>query len=173
MCVCVYVFHSCDERTSSRCPSSSSSSSSSSSTRMYGDGDDDRGRTVSSFFLKLTHSFYFKNHFRGQTEPICFVKGRHGLFSRQRPTDLNINACMAIVDTIRTTLGPRGLDKLVAHNGGGRRLRMMDHDHSKEIVHPERKHWWTLLDRTTRRLRWNHYGCFIVRRVFERSETVH
>ena len=27
----------------------------------------------------------------------------------------NINACMAVVDTIRTTLGPRGMDKLI-HN---------------------------------------------------------
>ena len=25
----------------------------------------------------------------------------------------NINACMAVVDTVRTTLGPRGMDKLV------------------------------------------------------------
>jgi T-complex protein 1 subunit eta len=25
----------------------------------------------------------------------------------------NINACMAIVDTVRTTLGPRGMDKLI------------------------------------------------------------
>lgn len=27
----------------------------------------------------------------------------------------NINACMAVVDTVRTTLGPRGMDKLI-HN---------------------------------------------------------
>ena len=25
----------------------------------------------------------------------------------------NINACMAVTDTVRTTLGPRGMDKLV------------------------------------------------------------
>lgn len=25
----------------------------------------------------------------------------------------NINACMAVVDAIRTTLGPRGMDKLI------------------------------------------------------------
>ena len=25
----------------------------------------------------------------------------------------NINACMALVDTVRTTLGPRGMDKLI------------------------------------------------------------
>lgn len=25
----------------------------------------------------------------------------------------NINACMAVVDTVRTTLGPRGMDKLI------------------------------------------------------------
>jgi hypothetical protein len=27
----------------------------------------------------------------------------------------NINACMAVVDTVATTLGPRGMDKLI-HN---------------------------------------------------------
>jgi T-complex protein 1 subunit eta len=25
----------------------------------------------------------------------------------------NINACMALADTVRTTLGPRGMDKLI------------------------------------------------------------
>ncbi|KAI8593394.1 chaperonin Cpn60/TCP-1 family [Geranomyces variabilis] len=31
----------------------------------------------------------------------------------------NINACIAIADTIRTTLGPRGMDKLIVENNGG------------------------------------------------------
>ena len=38
----------------------------------------------------------------------------------------NINACMALADTVRTTLGPRGMDKLIhddkvrsAQRGGG------------------------------------------------------
>ncbi|KAJ3161484.1 T-complex protein 1 subunit eta [Geranomyces michiganensis] len=30
----------------------------------------------------------------------------------------NINACIAIADTIRTTLGPRGMDKLIVENNG-------------------------------------------------------
>ena len=30
----------------------------------------------------------------------------------------NINACSAIVDAIRTTLGPRGMDKLIVDNRG-------------------------------------------------------
>lgn len=30
----------------------------------------------------------------------------------------NINACIAIADTIRTTLGPRGMDKLIVEKEG-------------------------------------------------------
>ena len=29
----------------------------------------------------------------------------------------NINACQAVVDIVRTTMGPRGMDKLI-HEGG-------------------------------------------------------
>lgn len=29
----------------------------------------------------------------------------------------NINACAAVADIVRTTLGPRGMDKLIHHNG--------------------------------------------------------
>merc|ERR1712137_1395060 len=57
----------------------------------------------------------------------------------------NINACCAIVDTIRTTLGPRGMDKLVYGDGssvtisndGATIMRLL------EIVHPAAK---TLVD---------------------------
>jgi len=31
----------------------------------------------------------------------------------------NINACQAIVDAVRTTLGPRGMDKLIVDSQGG------------------------------------------------------
>merc|ERR1712216_534140 len=31
----------------------------------------------------------------------------------------NINACQAVVDVVRTTLGPRGLDKLIHNDQGG------------------------------------------------------
>jgi len=30
----------------------------------------------------------------------------------------NINACLAVVDTVRTTLGPRGMDKLIVDEKG-------------------------------------------------------
>lgn len=56
----------------------------------------------------------------------------------------NINACTAVADTIRTTLGPRGMDKLVfdgkkvtISNDGATIMRLLD------IVHPAAK---TLVD---------------------------
>mmetsp|Transcript_16176 Transcript_16176/g.29891 ORF Transcript_16176/g.29891 Transcript_16176/m.29891 type:complete len:566 (+) Transcript_16176:40-1737(+) len=56
----------------------------------------------------------------------------------------NINACMAVADTVRTTLGPRGMDKLVfdgkrvtISNDGATIMRLLD------IVHPAAK---TLVD---------------------------
>jgi len=52
----------------------------------------------------------------------------------------NINACCAIVDTVKTTLGPRGMDKLIVTNGkvtisndGATVMRLLD------IVHPAAK----------------------------------
>ncbi|KAJ3082658.1 T-complex protein 1 subunit eta [Quaeritorhiza haematococci] len=53
----------------------------------------------------------------------------------------NINACLAIADTIRTTLGPRGMDKLIVDNkgavtisnDGATILKLLD------IVHPAGK----------------------------------
>ena len=50
----------------------------------------------------------------------------------------NINACQAIVDAIRTTLGPRGMDKLIVDargkatisNDGATIMKLLD------IVHP-------------------------------------
>ncbi|KAG0314700.1 T-complex protein 1 subunit eta [Dissophora globulifera] len=57
----------------------------------------------------------------------------------------NINACMAVVDTVRTTLGPRGMDKLIVDekgtvtisNDGATIMKLLD------IVHPAAK---TLVD---------------------------
>ena len=34
----------------------------------------------------------------------------------------NINACQAIVDAVRTTLGPRGMDKLIVDPRVGKRI---------------------------------------------------
>jgi len=56
----------------------------------------------------------------------------------------NINACQAIAETVKTTLGPRGMDKLVfdgqrttISNDGATIMRLLD------IVHPAAK---TLVD---------------------------
>jgi T-complex protein 1 subunit eta len=56
----------------------------------------------------------------------------------------NINACQAVAETIKTTLGPRGMDKLVfdgqrttISNDGATIMRLLD------IVHPAAK---TLVD---------------------------
>ena len=56
----------------------------------------------------------------------------------------NINACQAVAETVRTTLGPRGMDKLVfdgqrttISNDGATIMRLLD------IVHPAAK---TLVD---------------------------
>ncbi len=56
----------------------------------------------------------------------------------------NINACMAVAETVRTTLGPRGMDKLVfvqgrttISNDGATIMKLLD------IVHPAAK---TLVD---------------------------
>ncbi|CAN6230378.1 unnamed protein product [Urochloa humidicola] len=53
----------------------------------------------------------------------------------------NINACTAVADSVRTTLGPRGMDKLIHDNKGGVTIsiegatimRLLD------IVHPTAK----------------------------------
>ncbi|CAB4409807.1 unnamed protein product [Rhizophagus irregularis] len=57
----------------------------------------------------------------------------------------NINACLAVVDTVRTTLGPRGMDKLIVDekgevtisNDGATIMKLLD------VVHPAAK---TLVD---------------------------
>jgi len=56
----------------------------------------------------------------------------------------NINACQAVADAVRTTLGPRGMDKLVATGGrttisndGATIMKLL------EIAHPAAK---TLVD---------------------------
>lgn len=53
-----------------------------------------------------------------QRAPILVLK--EGTDSSQGKPQLisNINACQAIVDAVRTTLGPRGMDKLIVDNKG-------------------------------------------------------
>lgn len=58
----------------------------------------------------------------------------------------NINACQVVVDGVRTTLGPRGMDKLIVNSNSGKAtisndgatiMKLLD------IVHPAAK---TLVD---------------------------
>lgn len=58
----------------------------------------------------------------------------------------NINACQIVVDAVRTTLGPRGMDKLIVNSNNGKAtisndgatiMKLLD------IVHPAAK---TLVD---------------------------
>ena len=53
-----------------------------------------------------------------QQAPIILLK--EGTDTSQGKPQLvsNINACQAIVDAIRTTLGPRGMDKLIVDSNG-------------------------------------------------------
>ena len=71
---------------------------------------------------------------------------REGTDSSQGKSQIisNINACQAVAETVRTTLGPRGMDKLVfdgqrttISNDGATIMRLLD------IVHPAAK---TLVD---------------------------
>ncbi|CAD7092794.1 unnamed protein product [Hermetia illucens] len=57
----------------------------------------------------------------------------------------NINACQAIVDAVRTTLGPRGMDKLIVDNGGKATISNDGATIMKllDIIHPAAK---TLVD---------------------------
>merc|ERR1711953_1135084 len=57
----------------------------------------------------------------------------------------NINACAAIVDAIRTTLGPRGMDKLIVDNRGKATISNDGATIMKllDVVHPAAK---TLVD---------------------------
>ena len=59
----------------------------------------------------------------------------------------NINACVAVADVVRTTLGPRGMDKLMYDTSGNRRVTISNDGatimKTLDIVHPAAK---TLVD---------------------------
>ena len=57
----------------------------------------------------------------------------------------NINACQAVVEAVRTTLGPRGMDKLIVGNDGKATISNDGATIMKllDIVHPAAK---TLVD---------------------------
>ena len=48
---------------------------------------------------------------------LVLKKGTENLQGREQILS-NIEACMAVVDIIRTTLGPRGMDKMIIGEGG-------------------------------------------------------
>ena len=58
-----------------------------------------------------------------QQPPIILL--REGTDTSQGKPQLisNINACMAVVDAVRSTLGPRGMDKLVIDDRVRNRVR--------------------------------------------------
>ena len=80
----------------------------------------------------------------------------------------NINACSAIVDAIRTTLGPRGMDKLIVDNRGKATISNDGATIMKllDVVHPAAK---TLVEIAKSQvinnyyiLGLNEYGMFII-----------
>ena len=50
-----------------------------------------------------------------QPQILLLKDGTENAAGKQQ-TISNINACQAIVDAVRTTLGPRGMDKLIVDN---------------------------------------------------------
>lgn len=56
----------------------------------------------------------------------------------------NINACIAVVDTVKTTLGPRGMDKMIVQGSGEKASTTISNDGATimkllDIVHPAAK----------------------------------
>ena len=83
----------------------------------------------------------------------------------------NINACQAVAETVKTTLGPRGMDKLIfdgkqttISNDGATIMKLLD------IVHPAAK---TLVDIVWLRMpKWGNF-CSDSGRNFEECEAIH
>lgn len=94
------------------------------------------------FFIDVMpylNAFYFQ-----QPQIILLKEGTDASQGKQQVIS-NINACQVVVDAVRTTLGPRGMDKLIVDqnskstisNDGATILKLL------EIVHPAAK---TLVD---------------------------
>lgn len=87
----------------------------------------------------MSINFYFQ-----QPQIILLKEGTDASQGKQQVIS-NINACQVVVDAVRTTLGPRGMDKLIVDqnskstisNDGATILKLL------EIVHPAAK---TLVD---------------------------
>ena len=65
----------------------------------------------------LSHSFSL-NFFPFQQAPIILLKEGTDTSQGKAQIISNINACEAVVDAIRSTLGPRGMDKLIVDGHG-------------------------------------------------------
>jgi T-complex protein 1 subunit eta len=79
-----------------------------------------------------------------QPQILVLKEGTENAQGRQQVVS-NINACQAVVEAIRTTLGPRGMDKLVVNSGGKATISNDGATIMKllDIVHPAAK---TLVD---------------------------
>lgn len=84
------------------------------------------------------------NFFLQQPQIILLKEGTDASQGKQQLIS-NINACQVVVDAVRTTLGPRGMDKLIVDqngkstisNDGATIVKLLD------IIHPAAK---TLVD---------------------------
>ena len=65
--------------------------------------------------------YFFMSYFMVQRAPIILLK--EGTDSSQGKPQIisNVNACEAVVDAVRSTLGPRGMDKLIVDGHGMRK----------------------------------------------------
>jgi T-complex protein 1 subunit eta len=86
------------------------------------------------------------NHFNTSEEPkfIILREGTAESFGRSQLIT-NINACLAVADTLRSTLGPRGMDKFIVDSNGESTISNDGATILKklEIIHPAAK---TLVD---------------------------
>ena len=92
-------------------------------------------------FVCSTESIYFISFYSIIFYSILF----HSFIFYSIQVISNINACSAIVDAIRTTLGPRGMDKLIVDNRGKATISNDGATIMKllDVVHPAAK---TLVD---------------------------
>jgi hypothetical protein len=96
-------------------------------------------RTPSPSSLDSDYSFPWGSRFPQQPQIILLKEGTDTSQGRGQMLS-NISACTAVADTVRTTLGPRGMDKLIhddkgttISNDGATIMRLLD------IIHPAAK----------------------------------
>lgn len=95
-------------------------------------------------YISLLTCKFFSFKILQQPQIILLKEGTDATQGKQQVIS-NINACQIVVDAVRTTLGPRGMDKLIVDqngkstisNDGATILKLLD------IIHPAAK---TLVD---------------------------